>query len=335
MADRFSGRAKTILFFARARPDLVALLEFYTEDIQALRALGFNVRIETVSWRAALASESACYAWWWHSAAPVVLAWRLRGRPVVVTGALGEPREPSLRTRAKGLLAQLSARLASANIAISDSQLRIAPLNKRARRIYLSVDTEYYVPATKAATPLGVIVAQVNPLSIQRKGIDVAIAATAHIRRELPEYRLAVVGPVTQAGARTLAELRRTVDFTGVDIHGEVARDGKRELLSSAWVCLQPSTFEGFGVSVVEAMSCGTVPVCSDRGSLPEIVGGGGVIARSRDPAVFAHAVTSLLRDESYRRALQKAARERAVAEFSRERHVAALQSLFSDLSIC
>lgn len=335
MTNSPPGGAKTIVFFARARPELVALLEFYTEDIAALRALGFNVRIETVSWRAALAAGSACYAWWWHSATPVVLAWRLRRRPVIVTGTFDAPGERLIRSHLRRILAGINVRLATANIAISDSQLRVGHLSgRRARRIYCSVDTKYFVPAPKASTPVGVIVAQVNPPSIRRKGIDVAIAATAHVRREVPDYRLAVVGPVTAAGGQSLAELRETVDFTGVDIHGEVSRDRKRELLSSAWICLQPSTFEGFGLAVAEAMACGTAPVCSDRGSLPEVVGDGGVIIQSRDPAEFASAVISLLRDEPRRRALEGAARRRAVAEFAPERRVAALRALFSDLGV-
>lgn len=45
--------------------------------------------------------------------------------------------------------------------------------------------------------------------------------------------------------------------------------------LATAYV--QPSLYEGFGLSVVEAMKCGTPVICSNAGSLPE-VGGGSVI---------------------------------------------------------
>ena len=34
-----------------------------------------------------------------------------------------------------------------------------------------------------------------------------------------------------------------------------------------------PSLWEGFGLPVLEAMSCGTPVLCSNRSSLPEIAG--------------------------------------------------------------
>jgi glycosyltransferase involved in cell wall biosynthesis len=325
----------TVVFFARARRDLVGLLEFYTEDIASLRALGFEVRIETQAWRAAFAPGAFCYAWWWHTATAVVLAWRLRRRPVVVTGALGDSSYSVSRRVLTRLTARVSARLATTNIAISDAQLGMPHLvGTRASRIYCAVDTAYFVPGAKSDWPLGIIVAQVNPPSIARKGIDVAIAATAYIRLAFPNYRLAVVGPVTKAGERSLEELRRRLDFSGVDIYGEVDRERKRQLLSSAWVCLQPSTFEGFGLSVAEAMACATPAVCTRRGSLPEIVGNTGVLLDSRDPSAVAGAVVDLLRNDSLRSELGRAARVRAVAEFAEERRVAELAALLKEAGV-
>ena len=49
---------------------------------------------------------------------------------------------------------------------------------------------------------------------------------------------------------------------------------------------LQLSRHEAFGVSVVEAMSYGCIPIVSNQYSLPEVIGGGGYIVKHLDHAV-------------------------------------------------
>jgi glycosyltransferase involved in cell wall biosynthesis len=65
---------------------------------------------------------------------------------------------------------------------------------------------------------------------------------------------------------------RPVANLRGVDDRGLAA------LMRGADVLCLPSLSEGFGLPVVEAMACGTPVVVSDRGSLPEVAGDGGVI---------------------------------------------------------
>lgn len=48
-------------------------------------------------------------------------------------------------------------------------------------------------------------------------------------------------------------------------------------LLSSAEVLLHPAHYEGFGISPLQAMACGTQVVVANNSSLPEVVGDVGV----------------------------------------------------------
>jgi glycosyltransferase involved in cell wall biosynthesis len=58
-----------------------------------------------------------------------------------------------------------------------------------------------------------------------------------------------------------------------VEFIGEVDAVGKRELLSGAIALLNPTEWaEPFGMTMIEAMACGTPVIATDRGSAPEIV---------------------------------------------------------------
>jgi glycosyltransferase involved in cell wall biosynthesis len=81
-------------------------------------------------------------------------------------------------------------------------------------------------------------------------------------------------------------------------------------------------------------MACATPAVCTRRGSLPEIVGNTGVLLDSRDPSAVAGAVVDLLRNDSLRSELGRAARVRAVAEFAEERRVAELAALLKEAGV-
>ena len=80
------------------------------------------------------------------------------------------------------------------------------------------------------------------------------------------------------------------------------------------------SDFEGFPLSLVEAMACGCVPVVADiRSGIPEIVDPGvsGVVMRHRDYDEWAAVVASLWRDPPRLEAMAAAARETVTARFT------------------
>ncbi len=58
-----------------------------------------------------------------------------------------------------------------------------------------------------------------------------------------------------------------------VDYVGSVGQEQRSALLGKAYVLLHPINFnEPFGLSVVEAMSCGTPVIAFNRGSMPELI---------------------------------------------------------------
>ena len=80
-----------------------------------------------------------------------------------------------------------------------------------------------------------------------------------------------------------------------------------------------PSTLEGFGLPILEAMRRGVPVACSDASSLPEVAGGAALLFDPGDPAAIAAAVSRVLGDAALRADLVARGRARA-AELTWER---------------
>jgi glycosyltransferase involved in cell wall biosynthesis len=66
-------------------------------------------------------------------------------------------------------------------------------------------------------------------------------------------------------------------------------------LFRHAHAFVMPSLYEGFGLPLVEAMSCGCPVIASDRGSLPEVAGGGAQCFDAFDVHAMAKVLVELL----------------------------------------
>lgn len=74
-------------------------------------------------------------------------------------------------------------------------------------------------------------------------------------------------------------------------------------LYAGASAFVLPSLYEGFGLTLLEAMASGIPVVASDRGALPEVVGDAGLLVDPLDPHAIADAVTAAIGDDELRAA--------------------------------
>ncbi|WP_162755090.1 glycosyltransferase family 4 protein, partial [Escherichia coli] len=72
-------------------------------------------------------------------------------------------------------------------------------------------------------------------------------------------------------------------------------------LYAAARVFVYPSFYEGFGLPILEAMSCGVPVVCSNVTSLPEVVGDAGLVADPNDIDAISAQILQSLQDDSWR----------------------------------
>lgn len=84
------------------------------------------------------------------------------------------------------------------------------------------------------------------------------------------------------------------------------------ELMNLAVAFVFPSFYEGFGLPLVEAMSCGTPIIASTRGAIPEVVGGAALLFDLEDVDRLVCHLRSVLTDAKLRRRLRAASLQRA-----------------------
>lgn len=83
-------------------------------------------------------------------------------------------------------------------------------------------------------------------------------------------------------------------------------------IYNGAAALVLPSHYEGFGLTALEAMACGTPPIVSNRSSLPEVVENAGLQVDPDDPVAIANAMRRILSDASLRAHLRELGLARA-----------------------
>jgi len=166
-----------------------------------------------------------------------------------------------------------SLRQAAAILCVSDQDYdlfsRIVPKEK----LHLArngVNVGAYANLTKKITP-GLILG-IGRVA-ENKGIDRLIRATAELRKTHPYAKLVWIGPDQDA---RVSKLQKLADDLGVSKQiqfvGQVDANGMQRMLENAHAFVCGSSYEGYGLSTIEAMSSSTVPVVTKVGIHPQII---------------------------------------------------------------
>lgn len=114
-------------------------------------------------------------------------------------------------------------------------------------------------------------------------------------------YPLVLAGTLPTAHTARRPDPRRQI--SNLRLEGELSAPGRiaavdlPAVYSAATLFVYPSSYEGFGLPVLEAMACGTAVVTTTAASLPEVAGGAAWLVEPNDVAGLTAAIISLCTD--------------------------------------
>lgn len=159
-----------------------------------------------------------------------------------------------------------------------------------------AVRARYGLPS---GVPLMLYVGGISP----HKNLQALLRAAAIVRRAEPgPWHVVLVGDYQGDSFlgcyRELNELVRQLALEDrVTFTGYVSDQDLVLLYNAAAMLVLPSKGEGFGLPVIEAMACGLPVAASDRNSLPEVLGGAGLLFDPDSDDAIAACMLCLLRE--------------------------------------
>jgi glycosyltransferase involved in cell wall biosynthesis len=220
----------------------------------------------------------------WHASSHTFLALllaRLMGRrSVLVIGGVDTARLPEIGygMQRRGIRRWIARRtIASATRLITNSRYSLAEIEDnldlgpdRVTLVYHGIPDRFADRGQPHFERMALSVGVVYRLNLERKGHRPFVEAARH----LPDVEFVLAGRWSDAAIEELrAAAGANVTFTGY-----LDDDTLDDYFRRAAVYVQPSRHEGFGLAVAEAMLARCVPVVTNAGALPEVVGDTGVV---------------------------------------------------------
>jgi glycosyltransferase involved in cell wall biosynthesis len=169
----------------------------------------------------------------------------------------------------------------------------------------------------------------------QQKGFDTAVAVMPLVRQAFPDAQLVIAG---DGDARqSLGELATRLNVSEcVRMPGWTSPQDVPGLIDASTLVLMPSRWEPFGLVALQAGQRGRVCLAARVDGLPEVVRHErtGLLLPPDQPAQWAEAICSLLRDPRRITTMGMAARQHVSQQFSVDRHANAYESLYRQLTV-
>jgi len=191
-----------------------------------------------------------------------------------------------------------------------------------------AVDSSFFKPGRKSSEPR---VLYVGRLDLNKGVLDFVRMAEQVVHR-FPSVKFHMIGRGS-ADSHIKREIRRLELDTSFELPGYVPPETLLREYQKAWVYVSPTRFEGFATSILEAMSCGTLPVVSDIPSTREMLRPEeALFCHSKSVQEYANLVTWVLSNTDQAGLMARTAREHAVHDYSWEKVSSRYETILNGL---
>ncbi|HMX62165.1 MAG TPA: glycosyltransferase family 1 protein [Candidatus Sumerlaeota bacterium] len=149
---------------------------------------------------------------------------------------------------------------------------------------------------------------------VRRRNIPAMLAAFKRLKeeRKIP-HKFVIIG--SDLPGLPVGSVVREMNLEGdVVLRGYASHEEMTIAYNAAECLVYPSSYEGFGMPVLEAMACGTPAIALNNSAFPEFAGGVALLAREGTADCLYDAMKSILDDDQMRRRMREDGPARAAA---------------------
>jgi len=210
-----------------------------------------------------------------------------------------------------------------------------APDARVVHTIYHGLDTDYFTPVPRQASPAPLILSVGR--FVHKKGFEFLINACGELKRRGVRFGCVIVGEPGEAGEAMAAQIQRLGLEGSVQLRSAVTQDTLRDIYRDARVFALPCQVmadgdrDGIPNVLAEAMAMGVPVVSTPISGIPELIDADthGLLVPPADAAALADALQRVLTDEALHARLSQAGRARICERFDSRRTTLALRDLF------
>ena len=228
---------------------------------------------------------------------------------------------------------------------VATSEISASFLKRKATVVLHGVDTDRYAPpADRAAAfaetglPGRHAIGCFGRVRAQ-KGTDVFVEAMCQLLPRYPDFTGVIVGAITPEQQGFANDLKKRIEAAGLTsrilMTGELPIEEVPRWYQRLTIYAFTSRNEGFGLTLIEAMSAGCALVASRAGAAEVVVEDGvtGVLTSSGDVDALVAALEPLMRDPGSASAMGERARARVLERFSLDAEADGIAAVYRTLT--
>ncbi len=172
----------------------------------------------------------------------------------------------------------------------------------------------------------------------KQKGVHLFVQSCIALLKDYPDYTAVVVGGIAPKHGAFSQELQSNIEQAGLSdrivFTGEQDFSDIPKIFSSLSLVVALSENEGFGLTILEAMSSGAAVLASEAGAWPEVVRDGvdGYVVPVNDLAAVTEKMALLLSDKAKLEQMGQSGRQRVLEHYTAEREAKELTAFIKTL---